>query len=297
MDKFERLESVPQTFVDEVAKEQANIYKKVLVKLDNLQRKNGVIVINAKNIKLAADIAKDLTLLLSNGAYKDAVKKFIKEFDTQAEINDSLLKEELDEVIKDAENKLVLDEYKKIAAETLIGVAILDSLLSIPIKQTIEKAILSKSNYVDLTEEIRDLTIGTDDKTGNLERYAKQEAFDALAQSDAAYSLSIAESNGIEFFRYAGHKVRDSRDFCLARKNKYFHKKEIQDWGNIQDWAGRIKGTNPSNIFINRGGYRCADSFVPVSLAGVPKDVLKRNLNNGNLKLSDAQKKILGISI
>lgn len=294
-DKFERLSTVPDQFVSDVIKEQESLYKLVLKKIDGLQRKNGVIVINSKNLKLASDIANDLTKLLSSGGYKDAVKSFIKEFDAQAEINDNLLKEELDEVIKSANDKLVLDEYKKIAAETLIGVAILDALISIPIKQTIEKAVLSKSDYTDLVQDVTILTIGDKDKLGRLERYAKQAAYDAMAQSDAAYTQSIAESNGIEFFRYAGGKVRDSREFCISRSNKYFHKKEIEAWGNLSDWQGRIDGTNSSNIFVNRGGWRCLHSFVPVSLYNVPKDVLKRNFSNGNLKINEKQKKILGV--
>lgn len=293
--KLERLESIPKEFVNSVSKEQVNIYKNVLNKLDALKKKNGVIIVNQQNLKIASDISNELTAILSTGEYKAAVRDFIGEFDKQAEINDGILKDTLEDVIFSDKSALILANYKRIATENLISSSTLTQVLSGPIKNEIEKAVLNGNSIADLTESIRTITIGDPTQLGRLERYANQIAYDGIATTDRAYTKSISEDNGIEFYRYAGGLVRDSRSFCQSRDNKYFHIEEIHKWGSLSPWDGRIKGTNESNIFTNLAGHNCRHSLVPVSLARVPKDVLRRNLSNGNIKLNDNEKEILGL--
>lgn len=291
--KLSRLESIPENFVNNVSKEQANIYKAILVKLDSLERKKGVIKVTKKNIKVASEISTDLTKTLSSGEYKTFVKEFIGEFDQQANINSKILKQEVSDVFISDKTELILNNYKAIATEILISSSVLTNVLSAPIKTEIEKAVLNGLSISELTENIRSITMGTPEQLGRLERYANQIAYDAVATSDRAYTKSISEDNGIEFYRYAGGLIRDTRTFCEPKNNKYWHINEIEDWGNIEKWDGRIKGTNSSNIFTNLGGHNCRHSLVPVSLSRVPKDVLQRNLDNGNLELNDKQKEIL----
>ena len=84
---------------------------------------------------------------------------------------------------------------------------------------------------------------------------------------------------------------------------KYYHKKEVELLGDgkeingvnlpPQELKGRIKGTNKSNIFINRGGWNCRHFFSPISVRYVPKEVLKRNLDNGNWTPTDRELRFL----
>lgn len=294
-DKLNRISSVPDAFVSQVSKEQMTIYKSIINRLDLLERKNGIIAVTQANLKIASEIFTFLLKVLTSGVYKKFVTAFINEFDVQAVINDKILSQTLDNVTKSDVSKLILEQYKAIATDSLISSSTLTSVLAGPIKTEIEKAVLSGLSIAELTENIRAITLGNADQLGRLERYASQIAYDGIATTDRAYTKSISEENDIEFFRYAGGLVRDSRDFCISKDNKQYHIKEIENWGNLSDWQGRIKGTNSSNIFTNLGGYRCEHSLVPISLARVKKEVLKRNLSNGNLKLNQTQKDLLGI--
>lgn len=294
-EKLDRLTSVPESFVNKVSKEQMKIYKSIINKLDSLKRVNGVIQITQSNIKIASDISKELLRVLTTGDYKKFVSAFLKEFDKQAKINDSILKKTLDDIVKVDASAVILNQYKAIATESLISSSTLTSVLAGPIKQEIEKAVLNGLSIAELTENIRLITVGDKDQLGRLERYANQIAYDGIATTDRAYTKSISDENGIEFYRYAGGLVRESRDFCVSRDNKQYHIKEIEDWGNLSDWQGRIKGTNSSNIFTNLGGYKCNHSLVPISLVRVKKDVLQRNISNGNITLNQKEREILGL--
>lgn len=294
-DKLNRLDSIPKDFVNKVNKEQKAIYELVLKKLDLLERKNGIITITQANLKIANEISNELVKVLSTGDYKTFVRDFIKEFDQQAVINDKIIKQTINDTFIKDKAELILAQYKKIATENLIQSSVLTSVLADPIKKEIEKAILNGSSIADLTENIRDITIGNPEQLGRLDRYANQIAYDAIATTDRAYTKTISEDNGIEFYRYAGGLVSESRDFCIKRDNKQYHINEIRDWGNIQNWEGRIKGTNTSNIFTNLGGWRCSHSLVPISLFRVKKDVLRRNIENGNITLNKDELELLGM--
>jgi len=58
-------------------------------------------------------------------------------------------------------------------------------------------------------------------------------------------------------------------------EGRWFHISEIEETAS-ESWAGKIPGTNASNILINRGGFNCNHQYIPVSADAVPKRVLAR---------------------
>lgn len=161
--------------------------------------------------------------------------------------------------------------------------------------------ILNRSSIDDLVEEIREYTIGDDDSLGRLERYTKQVNSDTVSQYMANYTKLLNDNEGHEFYVYLGNHQPDTRCFCDERYGKYYHKKEIEAWGDgsVGDcgfpWAGMIKGTNSSNIFTYRGGWNCQHQLVPTLVTRVPKDVIIRNIENGNYIPTLAVKKFFGL--
>ena len=95
------------------------------------------------------------------------------------------------------------------------------------------------------------------------------------------------------FGQYAGGLIKDSRQFCVERDGKFYHLKEVQSWGNIQQWQGRYRRTNEQNIVEWLGGYNCKHVFAFRSLASVPMDVILRNMENGNYTPSRVERELL----
>ena len=92
--------------------------------------------------------------------------------------------------------------------------------------------------------------------------------------------LAVANDLNLEFYTYQGALQQDSRDYCKRRAGGWFHISEIEKSAS-ESWAGKIPGTNSSNILINRGGFNCNHQYIPVSRDAVPKNVLARAVDQG----------------
>lgn len=315
-DKIDRMESVPKDFLSKVEKEQINIYKAILKKLDKVKRNDdGFIILNEHNIDLLNEINDISVDIVRNSDYKNFVKDFIKEFDTQIDITTQYIGGITESKIvlpKDAD--LIVDLYKKSAYNEMFAKNNLVAQFSKPIHDLFKKAVTSEGSFVDMTESIREIVVGDKEKQGRLHKYASQIAWDAFAGSDRAGTKQLSEANDIVFFRFAGGILNDSRQFCIHRNNHYFHIKEIELWGQMKEydeskkkfvtikewksengWKGMIAGTNSQNIFTNLGGHNCRHSLIPIPISVVPKKDIKRVLDLGFIELSKKQKAILEI--
>jgi len=153
--------------------------------------------------------------------------------------------------------------------------------------------------FSELLDELRLLieggTVGGTKRLGLLERYVKQVNTDALNQFTATYNTTISQDMGLSFYQYTGGLIKDSREFCVERAGKFFHKNEVDGWGLIPGWQGRIAGTNPSNIYVNRGGWNCRHQIIGVLADFVPRDVIIRNVENGNFKPNKRITELFGL--
>jgi len=112
-------------------------------------------------------------------------------------------------------------------------------------------------------------------------RRIPQQTTDSLFTLNRSYQTAVADSLGMDWFKYLGGRVKDTRDFCMDRLGGYYHRSEIEHWGKTERWDGRIKGTNEVNIFQRLGGYGCRHSLAPVTLAAVPNRWIERAISEG----------------
>jgi hypothetical protein len=121
------------------------------------------------------------------------------------------------------------------------------------------------------------------DQLGVYERYAHNVVTDGLNQFNAQTIQQFNVAAGLEFYRYSSGTQDTSRQFCLSRVGKYYHRKEVEAWAS-QNWDGKRTGTTSNNIFTFRGGYNCRHQLIPVHVSAVPAEVVQRNIESGNYK-------------
>lgn len=297
--KNARIESIPEAFQSSVEKLQRRIFNRITELIGNLDTKGGQIVMSEANLLRVQEINDQLKQILNGREYIAAVRKFTGEFDTQKAINDQYFRKAFGSDFNETglANQLVQNSRRN-AFELLAGAPAEQNFIT-PIKAQLESAVASGASYSETIKGIRELVEGTPETDGRLLRYSKQVSWDAFALSDRAYTNAISEDLDIEWFRYSGGLVKDSRCFCEERDRQYFHFKEIEAFGRMEDlgscntgegWAGMMAGTNESTIFIVAGGYNCRHTWSPVSIVLVPRDVILRNLDNGNFEPSDFER-------
>lgn len=198
-------------------------------------------------------------------------------------------------------------EFSKQSALVNLLESGIDSNFIVPMLDKLRSNVINGSNITDIVDELKLFIIGSREISGSLERYVKQVSHDSLIQFSRTYEQTVTKELGLEFYRYVGTLIRDSRPFCQEFINKYFHKKEVEDMGRginpltgasltQAQRQGRISGTNESNIFINAGGWQCRHSFTAINTQFVPKKVLIRNIEKGYFNPTPAQKDALGLS-
>lgn len=300
--KNQRLEDIPEQFQSSVEKLQRKLFNKIVEEIGQLETKDGQIVMSESNLLKVQTINDELKQVLNGREYLEAVRKFTDEFDIQKAINDEYFKKAFGSDFSDSRlaNQLVKNSQRN-AFELLAGAPAEQNFIA-PIRAQLENAVASGASFKDTITSIRETVEGTSEADGRLLRYSKQVSWDAFALSDRAYTNAVAEDLEVEWFRYSGGLVKDSRCFCQERDMQYFHFKEIEAWGRGEDlgdcnigegWQGMMVGTNESTIFIVAGGYNCRHSIMPVSIILVPRDVIDRNIINGNFEPNEFEKKEL----
>lgn len=171
-------------------------------------------------------------------------------------------------------------QYQTISANYLLDATSFTRTLQQPIMQEVGASIASGGRYRDLVQSVSNIVTGGEDSDGALLGNARTAVNDLVSIYERTATKAAADSVGAEFFFFTGPKLDSSRKWCLERKGKYWHKKEIESWGNTT-WEGQIPGTNKVTIFSLVGGYGCTDVLVPVARRDVPKADLERMRSKG----------------
>lgn len=304
-----RLESVPDALFDRVSRVQRELFLEIQALLAQFERDGQFITTSPENIARLNQLKAQIRQVLFGSDYLRAVRDFASEFDTQADINATIYASTL-EYTESAVTAALVNQSKRDALNALLGGA-LDAEFYSPIYEVINSAVSTGAGFDETVKSLRLFIEGGGAPSGSsvegkLLRYVKQIASDAFALSDRAFNNNASAELDIEFYLYAGGVIESSREFCTARNGKYFHQKEIEQWvtgggspeGNPKpnvEWQGQYRGTNSASIFTYCGGYQCKHSLLPISIAAVPKDVIRRNIANGNVALTAKQQEVLGI--
>jgi len=187
----------------------------------------------------------------------------------------------------------------------LLGAGV-DSAFVQPVVEQFRNIINVGGDYENLVEELRLLIEGSPERLGVLERYTKQVNKDAISQFNSNYNKLVTADLGLQFAQYVGGRKKDTREFCIHYRQKFFHNEEVRLLGEGIDpitgnkltgamLNGRIPFTDGSSIWTYRGGYNCEHFFVGVETIFVPKDVVMRAINKGYYTPSKAVKEHFGI--
>lgn len=292
--KVERLETVPDNLAISVKKAQKDIYNEILDLLGKLERKEGMITMSKSNLLLIDEITLKTRKVVLGSDYVDSVQSFVNEFDSQAKINDSFFKKMDVTITEEALTNQMVISAKKNSAELLLGTP-MDAQFLQPIKTLLDDAVSSGASWSKTVANIQTFVIGNEEVDGRLLRYSKQIASDSFATADRAYTNVVADDAGFEWYLYTGGIIQDTREFCAQRNNNYYHYKEVEKWGTLNDWSGRMPNTDSQTIFITCGGFNCKHSLIPTSVFAVPIADVKRNISNGNYNPSEEVAKELGL--
>lgn len=292
LEKISRLKSVPDVLVAKMQGVEQGAFKRVIEMISSLDQKDGIILNNEKNLSIINGLDSDLKDVIFNKDYFKSVADYSKQFSIQADITKDYFFT-IEKNFTDSEKyKQVLEATQKSAIDLLSEDKFTEALIT-PLQQSLQSSIINGQSFADTVAVLLNTILGNDQIDGKLLSYVKSVAYDGFAVSDRTYTNVIAVSLGIEFYRYAGGEMKDTRCFCEERHGKYYHKKEIEDWGrgvNVgtcgAKWQGRNTGTNAATIFSFAGGYNCKHSILPVSIKSVPKADIDRAIKLGYYKLA-----------
>ena len=301
--KVRRLTTIPDDFLSKIPRAESQVYDSVIDLLSRLEIKNGAYVISSKNLKRASEISRLLKEVLLASDYTKYVAEFAREFDTQATISDDLFKKTFP-AFTASEMALSVNQIAKREAIDLLLNRASDAEFIAPLRDIIEQAVINGSGYQETLKSIRTFVVGNDEIDGKLERYSRLYAHDSFAIADRSYTSVVSEELEAEWFFYLGDVIDSSRPFCIERHGQYFHYKEIEAWGAGRKtgdlkwpkggtWSGKIPETNSTTIYSYAGGFGCLHSVLPVSVFAVPKEVIERNIANGNYSPSERELELL----
>jgi len=238
------------------------------------------------NLRKINTITRRLERALLSDSYQKSASEFLKTY-TQV---DRVSRQYFQAIVDDFTAPNVLKAIKEQSVEEVVfnltGQGLKTEITN-PVRNILKTNITSKTSLFDLQKELRELILDTDSGQGILTKNITGITTDSINQYAASYQSTVSEDLGIEWFRYTGSLVRESRSFCKALVQKrYFHKSEIPGFmdGKVGKRKvpiysktglpfGMIRGTNEDNFHIRRGGHRCNHMMIATPEELVPKSI------------------------
>ncbi|MFZ7106593.1 MAG: hypothetical protein ACO1HP_07525 [Bacteroidota bacterium] len=278
------LASGPEKLLSAVGKAQRKIYEDLLLKIGQLERSGGRVVLSEANLALVRTINNELEGVLFGTDYVEAVSEFAASFKTTKEITDSAFKAAFPDFEGDQVADQVFRYSQRTAVEALTGATVETGFLE-PLRGAISQAVSTGADWTETVDLLRAMTIGDADYDGKLAKYVKQVAWDALAVSDRTYAQAVAKELETEWWYYSGGELPTTREFCIERMGKYWHTEEIRSWASLE-WKGKMdEVTTADTIFSYLGGWNCRHTLMPVSDLIVPMEDQIRAAEKGYWKI------------
>lgn len=271
---------------------QKDIYDSLQDDLRKLDLQNGKIKATVKNLSLINSIKNKLNKIILTPEYKQQVREFARSFNEITSLQNEYWRGIDKEfkpkpLLKAIREQAITDTVSKLT-ESGIGANIAE-----PIADILRTNITTGGSYKDLTAQLRENLVNTQ-TPGTLEKYVGQITTDAVNQYSNQFTQVVSSDLGYEWFKYDNTDILTTRHFCDAMTDRpYFHTSEVpallrgegltylnKKTGKRQPVEiyektglpyGMIPGTDASNFFIRRGGYRCGHSIRPVNERQVPE--------------------------
>lgn len=271
---------------------QKDIYDSLQEDLRKLDLQDGKIKTTVKNLSLINSIKNKLNRIILTDEYKAEVKEFAKSFNEITTLQNKYWRGIENQfkpkpLLQAIKTQAISDTVSKLT-EAGIGANIAE-----PIADILRTNITTGGSYNKLTEQLRENLVNTQ-TPGTLEKYVGQITTDAINQYSNQYTQIVSNDLGYEWFKYDNTDILSTRPFCDAMTDRpYFHISEVSallrgeglTYVNKKSGlrepvpiyektglpSGMIPGTDASNFFIRRGGYRCGHSIRPVNERQVPQ--------------------------
>lgn len=266
--KVERLESIPDAFSNRMVAIQRAKFSEVLSLLDELDYSNGSIVVSQSNLLKIEQITEQVKEVLTSGEFETVVGELLNEFDEQAAITYKYFDASFDAFEIPTIANEILAQKKREAVIDLLNST--DQYLTNPIRQGLSNAVTTGASRKDVISLFKLLIEGDENTVGRLERSTRQIVSDTFALNDRAITNEVAKQIKADWFLYTGGLLKTTRPFCKSRNGKFYRRSEVESWGALEDWDGKMAGTDEKTIFVTAGGYNCQHSILPVSESVVP---------------------------
>jgi hypothetical protein len=264
-----------EVFSKSVVKVQEKLYDAVFLKLRDLELDDqGYIKQNAANRRILLDAESQVEAIISGAAYTAAVTKHVDVIPKINKLNTAYF-QDINEGF--TPNKNFLKALQSQTIRNINQIILGDGLkaqVQIPLNQILEQNVSTGGAFKGMLEQVKNFIEGSKTE-GRLLRYSKIYLRDTLFQYSRSFQESVTSDLGLDWYSYSGGKVDNTRDFCLERTGKFFHRKEIESWASLS-WKGKIPGTTESSIFVLLGGFSCGHSLIPVSKLIVPQEDISR---------------------
>jgi hypothetical protein len=239
----------------------------------------GRIRLTQRNIEIAARIVNRLKLGLGATDFAPAMEDFLAKFDKSIEVNQAYARQ-FNPRYRIADIQVEMMRQSKIIAVDLLTNEGYKSRIDQTFRIPLNAALQGGANLRETIRSLKEVVQGSKETDGRVLANVKTYANTTFATADRTLSNTIYKDLGIEWYRYVGGEIDTTRDFCAERTGKYYHRLEIEQWGN-DEWNGQIAGTNSENIFVVAGGWNCRHSIMGVPIARVPRDVIERAKSKG----------------
>lgn len=286
------LEKRVNDFSDAMPAVQKQAYREVLILAKDLDTtSDGTIKPTLKNVKMIAKIKQRLNEVILDGKYYKELEKVVSTYDQITKLQNQYFTL----MVGNFTVPIVLAEIQKQSIDITLesmGKEGMNAGVINRVRDILNKNVTTGGKIDDFVEEVRIYLNDTPDGDGALKKYSKQIVTDALNQYSAQYNQLVSDDLGFKFYKYVGTLVKDSREFCVkiieAKKGcmPLIHVSQFPELLNglicgeqihINKKSGLptglIKGTNTSNILVNRGGWQCGHQFYGQPKAIVPKDL------------------------
>ncbi len=291
-ERIERIENIPGRFISKVGATQQELYNELIIILSKLGMDGDNIQLNAANMIRLDALMEEYYEVLRNGIYGSLVAGYIEQYDRQKAL--SITYNQLEFGFKGSLSAdVVYNESRNRAMQLLMGDYFKTNFINV-VRDSVVTDINGRASFTQMRTNLFELFSGKE-RLPLMQHWVNQIASDSYSMADRAYNNEVANDLGLVFGVYAGGLISDSREFCVQRDSKYFHIREVMSWANIEQWQGRYRRTTPQNIADVLGGYNCLHVFAYRSIVNVPKDVIERNIDNGNYKPTAKERELLGI--
>lgn len=277
-------------FAGIIGKVQGSIYNRIIGILKDLELDGeGYIKQSTANRKVLRTAQDAFDEIITNSPYQNAIESHLRVIPRLDKLNETYFKSVSDlfspnrNFIKDLQKQVIRDVNTNLLNEGVIA------QVKTPLNQILNVNVNTGGSFSGFQEQLRNFIKGNDLVEGRLLRYTTTYTADTLFNYSRGWQEAVTADLGLEFYLYSGGLTAKgknsggSREFCIDRVGKYYHRKEIESWAAL-DWKGKNPLTTKSSIFTFAGGYNCKHSMIPVSERIVPKEVIERAISEGYYK-------------